>query len=50
MWMGDEGFEIRPGSGEVLTDDRNPLEVLNQPLARALRKLQSRSPHLPEIH
>ena len=49
-WMGDEEFRSRPELGEVLTDDRNPLEVLNLPLARALRKSQSQSPHLSEIH
>ena len=41
-WIGNEVF--RPtGGGAVLTDDRNPLDSLNEPLARALRAASRRT-------
>ena len=42
-WLGNEIFEPPPG-GIVLTDDLNPIENLNEPLARALRASASAPP------
>jgi spermidine synthase len=36
-WRGDEPFDP-PAGGLVLTDDRNPIDRMNEPLARALRR------------
>nr|MDJ0975186.1 fused MFS/spermidine synthase [Planctomycetota bacterium] len=37
-WLGNEWFEPNEKGAAVLTDDRNPLDVLGEPLARALRR------------
>lgn len=36
-WIGNEVFEIDTRDAPILTDDRNPIDVLNAPLAAALR-------------
>lgn len=37
-WLGNEVFQAADAGAPVLTDDRNPLDVLHEPLARALRR------------
>ena len=39
-WIGTEVFT--PAKGPILTDDRNPLDRLNEPLARELRRMNLR--------
>jgi len=42
-WLGNEIFDPPVKDAELLTDDRNPIEILNRPAARALRR-RSRPP------
>lgn len=41
-WLGNEVFDCEWKTGTLLTDDRNPLDVLHAPLALALRQARSR--------
>jgi spermidine synthase len=42
-WLGNEAFDPPERGAELLTDDRNPIEILNRPAARALRRLSRSS-------